>query len=204
MNSNNSPALSLAEQDLLVLAAQSGNRRAFAALFKIHHRHLVRFASSISTDNDLASDAVQDAWLGMARALPGLRDPRAFRSWLYRRVRWRMLDALRSSKRLPLQSLQDCEDTELTYIDDTAQVAQRQSDHRNQLQCAMQSLPPIDRQAIELFYLQQMQINEIAIVLDIPAGTVKSRLNRARQQLRDLLVGIHRTANNPSTAGEQA
>jgi len=179
---------SQAEQDLLVLAAQSGNRRAFAALFKLHHRPLLRFAAGFCSDHDLARDAVQDAWLGMARVLPGLHDPRAFRSWLYRRVRWRMLDAMRRSRHPQQQSLQDTDEASLSSLDDSVQQAQQQADDSTRLRHAMQRLPLIDRQAIELFYLQQLQINEIAIVLEIPAGTVKSRLNRARKQLRTLLV----------------
>ncbi len=173
---------------MLVLAAQRGNRQAFAALFQIHHRHLLRFACKFSGDTDSAKDAVQDAWLGMARALPGLRDPRAFRSWLYRRVRWRLLDARRSDQRQAQQALQDIDDASVTHTDDTTQLAQEQAAERSRLQQAIAQLPSIDRHAIELFYLQQLQINEIAIVLEIPAGTVKSRLNRARTQLRELLA----------------
>jgi RNA polymerase sigma-70 factor (ECF subfamily) len=191
MAGKHSSDTTLAEQDLLVLAAQSGNRRAFAALFTIHHRQLLRFAANFSNDHDLARDAVQDAWLGMAKALPGLRDPRAFRSWLYRRVRWRMLDALRTSKRQQQQSLQDCDEAAVAASDDDSTLAlQEQADSSKLLRTALAQLPLIDRQAIELFYLQQLQINEIAVVLEVPAGTVKSRLNRARNQLRDLL-GAH-------------
>ncbi|GAB4113525.1 MAG: ECF family RNA polymerase sigma factor SbrI [Wenzhouxiangellaceae bacterium] len=180
----------LAEQDLLVLAAQSGNRRAFAALFKLHHRSLLRFATKFSRDPELARDAVQDAWLGMTRALPGLHDPRAFRSWLYRRVRWRLLDAMRASQREPLQAAADDSAGNATDAEDNTQRRQQQqTEDHNQLQYALAQLPLIDRQAIELFYLQQLQINEIAIVLEIPTGTVKSRLNRARKQLRALLAG---------------
>lgn len=178
----------LAEQDLLVLAAQSGNRRAFAALFRLHHRSLLRFATKFSRDPELARDAVQDAWLGMTRALPGLQDPRAFRSWLYRRVRWRLLDAMRASQREPLQAAADDSADNATDAEDITQDSQQQTEDHNLLQRALAQLPLIDRQAIELFYLQQLQINEIAIVLEIPTGTVKSRLNRARKQLRVLLA----------------
>jgi len=188
MASKQAPDPTLAEQDLLVLAAQSGNRRAYAALFKLHHRSLLRFASKFSSDPELARDAVQDAWLGMTRALPGLQDPRAFRSWLYRRVRWRLLDAMRASKREQLQAAADDSAGNATAAEDNSQRSQQQTEDHNLLQHALAQLPLIDRQAIELFYLQQLQISEIAIVLEIPAGTVKSRLNRARKQLRTLLV----------------
>lgn len=179
---------SLAEQDLLVLAAQSGNQRAFAALFKLHHRSLLRFAVRFCADPELARDAVQDAWLGMTNALPGLHDPRAFRSWLYRRVRWRLLDVMRTSKHQAEQSLQEIDETALAPVDDNSHAALKQNDDSDLLQSALAGLPLIDRQAIELFYLQQLQINEIAIVLEIPVGTVKSRLNRARKLLRELLA----------------
>jgi len=190
MASHHSTDTTLAEQDLLVLAAQSGNRRAFAALFKIHHRQLLRFAARFCNDHDLARDAVQDAWLGMTKALPGLRDPRAFRSWLYRRVRWRMLDALRTHQRQQ-HALQDDHEAAVAASGiDSTRALQEQADSSELLREALAQLSLIDRQAIELFYLQQLQINEIAVVLEIPAGTVKSRLNRARKLLRELL-GAH-------------
>ncbi|MCC5866149.1 MAG: RNA polymerase sigma factor [Wenzhouxiangella sp.] len=85
-----------AEEDLMVMAAQQGNERAFEFLFRRYHAPLVRFAARMARDPELARDAVQEAWIGIARRLRRLDDPRAFRAWIFRAVRWQVLDRLKT------------------------------------------------------------------------------------------------------------
>ena len=160
-----------AEHDMLVLAAQDGGRDAFQRLVRHHHRSLLRFALSLCSNRALAQDAVQDAWVTVARRLRRLEDPRAFRSWVFRAVRWRVLDLLRSGH---------------------GGSAGADNERRLDLDAAIEALSPIDRQALELFYLTGLTVVEIAGVLEIPAGTVKSRLHRARNQLAQTLDGEDR------------
>ncbi|MCF6193249.1 MAG: hypothetical protein L3J46_02815 [Kangiellaceae bacterium] len=77
-----------AEQDLLVLAAQNGNHQAFGLLARHFHGPLVKFAVKMSRDLELADDAVQESWIKIAKNIRKLKDPRAFKSWIYRLVRW--------------------------------------------------------------------------------------------------------------------
>ncbi len=88
-----------AEQDLLVLTAQNGSQQAFGLLFKFYHKPLVGFAIKLSNDNELSNDAVQEAWIKAAKNIRQLKDPRAFRSWIYRQVRWKLTDLLRKRSR---------------------------------------------------------------------------------------------------------
>lgn len=166
-----------AEQDLLVLTAQSGSQQAFGLLFKFYHRPLIGFAFKLCNDRELSNDAVQDAWIKAAKNIRQLRDPRAFKSWIYRLVRWKLLDLLRIRAR---------EDNQFQELNEeiVAHIADNRTAPDDTLSLALSRLPDIEKQIIHLFYLDEMKIAEISSILEIPAGTVKSRLNRARQMLK--------------------
>lgn len=122
---------------------------------------------------EIAQDAVQDAWLAMASALRRLREPGAFRVWMYRQVRWHILDSLRRQGRnVPL--------IDQAQADDCLHLL----DERRDMVRALNRLPQNERQIIQLFYLDELSVSEIALVLGIPKGTVKSRLHRARGLLQ--------------------
>jgi RNA polymerase sigma-70 factor, ECF subfamily len=167
-----------AELDALVMTAQEGNEKAFCLLVKHLHPGLLRFSLQICKDKQLANDAVQEVWLQCSRTLRSLQDPRALKSWLHQGVRWRTLDLLR--KQLP-EKHYDSFAEEQFVPDDTCESDS--SDLRKE----MQLLPDVDRQALHLFYLEDLSIKEISAVLGIPLGTVKSRLNRARNSLKEKL-----------------
>ncbi len=75
-----------AEEDLLVFAAQDGNRKALNILCRRYQAPLLRYAYSVSKDADLAHDAVQDAWVKLSKNIRKPEDPRALRTWLYQLV----------------------------------------------------------------------------------------------------------------------
>ncbi len=166
-----------AEQDLLVLTAQNGNQQAFGLLFKFYLKPLVGFAIKLSNDNELSNDAVQEAWIKVAKNIRQLKDPRAFRSWIYRLVRWKLTDLLRKRSR---------EGNQLEQLNEeiTSNLVENETNEDETLSFALSRLPDTEKQIIHLFYLDEMKITEIALILEIPAGTVKSRLNRARQMLK--------------------
>jgi len=167
-----------AEQDLLVLAAQNGNHRAFDVLVRHFHKPLVSFAVKISNDVELSRDAVQESWIKTAKNMRKLKDPRAFKSWIYRLVRWRILDLLGIRNRELLRN---------ETIDENLLLAPHSeySDDKEEATSLISQLPDTEKEIIHLFYLDELRITEISIVLGIPVGTVKSRLNRARNLLRE-------------------
>jgi RNA polymerase sigma-70 factor (ECF subfamily) len=171
-----------AEHDLLVLQAQDGDRTAFEALVRLHHRDLVRFAFSLCGESATAQDAVQEAWLRIARRLRRLEDPRAFRGWLYHGVRWRVLDQVRRAHRC---------DESLEYAPEPADdpAPDERRDRALDLGRAVDRLPMIERTALQLYYVSGLGIAEIGVALDAAPGTVKSRLFRARERLKTLLEG---------------
>jgi len=168
-----------AEHDMLVIDAQDGSRRAFDVLVRHHHQNLLRFAYSLCWDAALAQDAVQDAWIKVAGRFRALDDPRAFRGWLYHAVRWRVVDLQRKRYR----------DDQPLEGDEGSRDKTAERDTRIDLAAAIYGLPDKERQVLQLFYVSGLTIPEIVLVLDVPAGTVKSRLHRARGFLKDHFEG---------------
>lgn len=167
-----------ANEDLLVMAAQGGDTRAFEALFKAYNPALKRFAYRLSSNEQLAVDAVQEAWITLSKTLRRLRDPRGFRIWAYKTVRWRVTDMARGLPPIsePLDAVPESAAT-MPNLEPEATS--------DQLSALMKALSDAERQILALFYLEEMKMTEIAAVLDIPVGTVKSRLSAARGHLRE-------------------
>lgn len=179
-----------AKQDLLVLAAKNGNEQAYVFLCKFYQKSLLRFSYRLCGDHQMAQDAVQNGWLKTTKNLRKLEDPRAFKSWLFRSVRWSTYDLLRRSKNHE-ESIQP---EELDLVADES--SQSQGDEYNMINLIKQ-LPAIDSQAVYLFYLEEMSVIEIADIVGVPAGTIKSRLNRARNTLRTILMNQQTERVNP-------
>lgn len=167
-----------AEEDLLVLAAQDGNRKALNMLCRRYQKPLLRYAFNLSKDSDIAHDAVQEVWIRLAKNIRRLKDPRALRFWLYQLVRWRSLDIMRKQNKTNNAEEQFDEQHHQAVDNKNTGVGE-------DLKAAINCLPKIEKQMIQLFYIDELRISEIAKVLDIPSGTVKSRLNRARNLLKE-------------------
>jgi RNA polymerase sigma factor (sigma-70 family) len=164
-----------AQQDLLVLEAQNGNENAFECLVIFFHPQLVSFASSLCSNHALAQDAVQDVWIKISKKLSTLKDPRAFKSWLYRALRWRVLDLVKA-KTYQFETINEI----------SVSVELDESEIENlELRKVIDTLPVRERTVIYLFYLAELSLVEIAVILEIPVGTVKSRLNKARSNLKN-------------------
>lgn len=159
------------------MAAQDGDKRALAMLYRHYYRPLLRYAYRVCGTSELAQEALQEAWIRAMRNLKRLEDPRAFRSWLYSLVRWSAIDMLRAAKRRPEESQE--------FEGWAPPMSGNNEDDVGELRLAIARLPAIEKQIIHLFYLDELQVREIASVLGIAAGTVKSRLNRARALLKD-------------------
>ena len=177
--------LQQAKADLLVLEAQAGDRAAFEILYRHYNKQLLRFAYRFCSDEQLASDAVQEAWVTLSKTLKSLKDPRGFRMWAYQTVRWRVVDQLRHGV-MPggVQTEPLSEDTATCEVGGSAHLATS-----DQLKMHLAKLPTEERHTLALFYFEEMKLSEIAVILEVPIGTVKSRLNRARGKLREQMSG---------------
>ncbi len=168
-----------AKEDLLVIAAQQGNEQAFNFLCKYYHASLSRFAYKLCSNSQLSQDALQEAWLKIAKKLRTLEDPRAFKGWIFKIVRWSVYDLMRKS--VKEEAVFDCPDSMTEAV---VEFECNENPRVKKLLALVEQLPEIDKQVIYLFYLEEIKITEIAEILQIPSGTIKSRLNRARKTLK--------------------
>ncbi|MEO6114166.1 MAG: RNA polymerase sigma factor [Sphingomicrobium sp.] len=169
--------------EYLVAAARSGDRKAFAILAERWHRKLLAHAWRLTGDRDAARDAAQTAWLEIVRGLHRLQDERAFAAWAYRIVSRRCARQIGETiRRRELGDVLANQPEPVTPQADEAIEAEH-------LRSAIAKLPPDQRSAIALFYLEEMSVAEVAVALATPAGTVKTRLMHARRKLRAALEG---------------
>lgn len=168
----------------LAASARAGGREAMRTLAERWHPLLSAHAWRLTGERELAADAVQEAWVEILRGLPALRDDHAFAAWAYRittRRCARLIARRQSDRRLARAVLAEPREMSAADTHDEGDGAR--------VKRAMADLPPDQRAAVALFHLQGLSVAETAIALDVPAGTVKTRLMHARRKLRDSLEG---------------
>lgn len=171
-------------EEYLVASARLGDRKAIARLAALRGPGLVRHAYRLLGNREDAHDAAQDAWIEIIRSLPGLRDHRAFRAWAYRIV------TRRAAKLISAGRSRRMREAEAAVENDTVSAAQGpMAADASTIRKAIAALPPRQASAISLFYFDDMSIAEIAVALDAPPGTIKTRLMHARTKLTNALKG---------------
>lgn len=175
--------------EYLVVAAQGGDHAAWERLVTRWQPRLLRHAWRLTGHADRAADLVQDAWVDIWKGLRRLEDAVAFPAWAFRIVTRRCHRAFdeRDRERAGMREL-----TETSTESDEAAGAEaiaRDIDLAR-VRAAMAALPPAQRAALSLFHLEALSVAEIAIALDVPPGTVKTRLMHARRKLRAVLEGV--------------
>jgi RNA polymerase sigma-70 factor (ECF subfamily) len=164
----------------LVERAREGDRDAFAILAADSIDRLFNVAQLMLRDRDLADDAVQEALVLAWRDLKGLRDPAGFDAWLHRVL---VRSVYREADRDRRRSAQTVRVRELAGAPDTA----RGFEDRDALERGFRRLRPDHRAVLVLHHYLGYSDAEAADALSVPAGTVKSRLNRATSALRAAL-----------------
>jgi RNA polymerase sigma factor (sigma-70 family) len=174
--------LHIREDELLVVRCQLGERQAFDELIDRWHAPLWKYARRLSGSDDAAHEVAQDVWLRVLRGIHRLRDRARLRAWLFGIARRALMDRLRAQYAAP--AVADVDVATIAADDDPALA-----DDLEALQQELERLPVIEREVLTLFYLKELSLAEIADVLGVPAGTVKSRLFRARRLLRAEMDG---------------
>lgn len=183
------------EDTLLVNRAQSGDRTAFNALVQKHQARAYQYAYRLTRNPEEASDIVVEAFLRVYNAIHNFKGQSSFITWLYRIMTNCYLDHKKrdkSKRNVSLEATLQTESGELTrQIEDSgpSPYEQTEKDARSiRMEQAVSQLPDYQRAMIVMYHSEMMSYEEIAAALDLPVGTVKSRLNRARLSLRDLLA----------------
>ncbi|MEV1174752.1 sigma-70 family RNA polymerase sigma factor [Nonomuraea sp. NPDC049784] len=164
--------------ELLVVRAQLGERAALAELVARWRVPVWTYVRRM-LDAERADDVSQEVWLAVVRGLPRLREPGRFAPWLFTIVRRSVIDRLRSQYAGEEEGLAQGD----IAVDDPVEAMV----DRAELVSALSALPVLEREVLVLFYLEDLPVEDCAQICQIPAGTVKSRLNRARRLLREHL-----------------
>jgi RNA polymerase sigma factor (sigma-70 family) len=158
-----------------------GEPAAFDDLIARWHGPLWGFVRRLVGHDEAAREILQDVWLRVIRGIPRLRDPSKLRAWLFGIARRTVMDRLR--QRYAESRTEDVDVEEIV-----AEPRADDIDDLDVLDRALELLPLLEREAVTLFYLQELSLVEIAEALKIPVGTVKSRLFRGRRLLRQRMT----------------
>ena len=168
--------------ELLVLQAQSGNQEALTQLIHIWTPKLTLRAAKLSQCTDATSEIVQESWIGIARGLRSLKDPARFGPWTMRIVHHKAADWIKAQTKQRALNAQLQNSSALQ-----SQPDQPDQDQAHQIRTAIGHLNPKLRELVYLFYMDNLTLEQIALTLNIPLGTAKTRLKRARNQLKPIL-----------------
>jgi RNA polymerase sigma-70 factor (ECF subfamily) len=168
--------------ELLVLRCQEGDTEAFKLLVGRWQRRLWRHARRLTGDESDAWDATQEAWIGIIRGISRLVDAAAFPAWAYQIVSNKCRDSVRREHRR-----HEATESYSEWMQREEQEAATAQEQCNSLKEALEQLSGPDRGLLSLRYEEQFDTAEIACILGVPEGTVKSRLFYARQRVRKYL-----------------
>jgi RNA polymerase sigma-70 factor (ECF subfamily) len=182
----------------LVTRAQAGDKKAFDLLVVKYHRKLGRLLSRLIKDPAEVEDVTQEAFIKAYRALANFRGDSAFYTWLYRiGINTAKNYLVSQGRRVPTSTAMDADEAEglseaeLLQESSTPESLLLSKELGEAVNSAMLSLPEELRTAIQLRELEAMSYEDIAVMMDCPIGTVRSRIFRAREaiseQLRPLL-----------------
>lgn len=179
---------------LLVSRSKAGDIAAFEELIGAYQKKIFNLAYRIIGNYDDAADLAQEALIRIFRSIGGFKEQSSFSTWIYRITTNVCLDEIRKRKSKKEYSLD-----EEVQVDDGQLKRQVMSEDpgpdevyereelRNMVKNAIDKLPEEQKLVITLRDIQGLSYDEIAEVLDCPGGTVKSRINRARQALKKVL-----------------
>jgi RNA polymerase sigma-70 factor, ECF subfamily len=176
------------EERQLVKKAKNGDTQAFGELVMIHQTFAYNLALRALGSPEEAQDATQEAFLKVWQALPGFREEAQFRTWLYRIVVNQCYNRRPALKRevtaITIENDDDWVSSEFNGPESQAVVSERKA----MLQQAVDELPSSYRLMVMLRFQQDLAYEEIANVMNMPLGTVKTGLFRARALLRQSLT----------------
>ena len=191
------------EERLLIDRCKRGDHDAFDKLVRNYEKRVYNLAYRLSGHYDEANDISVDTFLRVFQALKLFRGEANFSTWLFRIVTNVYLDRRKRTRNKQHLSLEEYieleENTVSRQIEDpspTPAVLAERRERSDMLQNAITALPDYQRAMVVLYHTEGLSYEEIASVLSLPIGTVKSRLNRARLTLREKLEPLKELFGN--------
>jgi RNA polymerase sigma-70 factor, ECF subfamily len=169
--------------ELFVLQAQGGDEKALSALIERWQSRVLRRAVLLTGRHDLAADVAQDVWMAVARGIRRLEDPACFPRWVLQIVARKSTDSVRDQMRQRKLS----ERVAAGKAEAAARAKPELNENLGGLRKAMMNLPGDRRTLLSMYYWDGKSVAEIAHVMGVPLGTVKSRLHHARAELKQYL-----------------
>jgi len=160
--------------EILVMDCQSGSAKALEMLVSRWQKRLWQYAYRLTGNTEGAWDVTQESWLGIIKGLRKLHDPTKFKAWAYRITTNKSIDWMRKSKAVKQISIEEIQEHQHKAKKDTG------------VKELLEKLDFRKRVVLSLYYFEELRISEISEALKIPAGTVKSRLAKARKELKEL------------------
>jgi RNA polymerase sigma-70 factor (ECF subfamily) len=193
-----------ADDGMLIERSRGGDRAAFDQLVSKHQQRAYQYAYRLTRDPEEAADVVAESFIRMYKALDNFKGDSAFTTWMYRIATNCFLDIRKKKRSKPAISLEatvQTSDGEVAYqFEDTSASPHDEAERTETMsavQDAIELLPEYQRAIIIMYHAEMQSYEEIAATLNLPIGTVKSRLNRARLSLRNLLEPAGLNPSNP-------
>jgi len=164
-----------------------GETHVFAVLVSQYQRKALSMAGRMMQDSEEARDLVQDAFVKAYRSLGSFKQDSTFSTWFYRIVYTTCLNALDKRKRTPVHDVID-EETSPVWVNPRVYVDLERQQIDDVLHEELRNMPSAYSTVMELFYIDDFSYEEIVNITGLPLGTVKTRLNRGRTQLREALL----------------
>jgi len=187
-------ALKINEDGWLVERGAKGDREAVDTLIRKHQNRAYQYAYRLTRDQEAAADIVAEAFLRVYRSIQGFKGQSAFTTWLYRIITNCYLDSRKKASSRPTSSLDEVMETPdgdliRQFVSDEEDPLDVLARHRTAetLSDATDALPDQYRTIVTMYHGEMLSYEEISESLSIPIGTVKSRLNRARTALAQML-----------------
>ena len=191
------------EEQILVMRAQRGEQDAFRVLVERYQKLVYTLALRMLNVPADAEDAAQEAFLSAWKALPRFRMDAKFSTWLYRLTVNAATDVLRRRRKEP-DSLDDAErPVQAADSTDTPEEAAQRTERRAMVRRAIGALSETHRQILLLREVTGLSYEEISAALELSPGTVRSRLARARKELREELLAEGNYFELPPSKGEK-
>lgn len=174
--------------EALAEGIKQGDRQYLTLLVERHHSLLIGFLYRMTDgDRTLAEDLAQESFLRIMRSINQYQYPRPFKPWLYQIATNLARDHYKRAETRRAVGMSE----EVEWLDDQAPLPEEmllENAEVQQVALALRSLPDHQRETVILRYYQELSLAEIAEILDVPVGTVKSRLSLGLSRLRDTLL----------------
>ena len=179
--------------EILVMDCQSGRGQALDMLVSRWQKRLWRYARRLTGSSEAAWEVTQESWLGIVRGIRRLNDPARFRGWAYRIVTNKSRDWIRKKSKSSVDERIE------RPLHDGLLTNETSAD----LETILGRLTERNRTVLTLHYLEEIGLAEIARILRVPKGTVKSRLHTARAEFKRLWQGKDETTRTGTSASEK-